>query len=207
MTRSPSKTKPALQAKRGRRSAANGRKEALGRDAWLKAARTALIQEGIAAVQIGKLARRLKVTRGGFYWFFSSRKQLLDELLSDWEQTNTAAFKEVLQPGKQGAAEFQALVDIWISEERYSPAWDAAVRDWARTSTKVANAVRRIDDERIEILRRIFLDLGYEGEEAFVRARIVYFHQIGYYTLDIREPRERRLQLLPLYTQVLAGKS
>jgi hypothetical protein len=72
---------------------------------------------------------------------FDSHKQLLDELLLDWEQRNTEGFKSVLrESGRNGMAEFQALVDIWLNEKAYSPAWDAAVRDWARVSSKVARA-------------------------------------------------------------------
>jgi AcrR family transcriptional regulator len=183
------------------------RKTPLGREAWLDAAREALIRKGIAAVEVGKLARRLHVSRGGFYWFFDSRNQLLDQLLSDWEHTNTEAFKSCIrQSGHNGAAEFQALVDMWVTEQSYSPQWDAAIRDWARISPRVALVVQRVDDERISILKRIFLDLGYDQDEAFVRARIVYFHQIGYYTLGVQEAQEQRLRLLPLYVRILTGR-
>jgi AcrR family transcriptional regulator len=182
-------------------------KDPIGRQGWLDAARNALIREGIAGVKVGKIARRLKVTRGGFYWFFDSHKQLLDELLLDWERRNTAGFESVLrESGRNGMAEFQALVDVWLNEKDYSPAWDAAVRDWARVSGKVANAVRRTDDARIEILKQVFLDMGCKDEEAFVRARICYFHQVGYYALGVRESREERLRLMPLYARVLTGR-
>jgi AcrR family transcriptional regulator len=183
------------------------RKDPIGRQGWLDAARNALIREGIAGVKVGKIARRLKVTRGGFYWFFDSHKQLLDELLLDWERRNTAGFESVLrESGRNGMAEFQLLVDVWLNEKDYSPAWDAAVRDWARVSGKVANAVRRTDDARIAILKQVFLDMGCKDEEAFVRARICYFHQVGYYALGVRESREERLRLMPLYTRVLTGR-
>lgn len=173
----------------------------------MQAARQALIRDGIRGVEIGKLARRLKVTRGGFYWFFESRKQLLDELLVDWERTNSAAFKAVLRDrGRNGAEEFQAVVDVWVNEAGYSPAWDSAVRDWARLSTHVAKAVRRVDDERIAVLTQIFTDLGFAAEEAFVRARVTYFHQVGYYAMGVQEPRDQRLRLMPLYSRVLIGR-
>jgi len=180
---------------------------AIGRQGWLDAARAILIREGIAGVKVDRIARRLKVTRGGFYWFFDSHKQLLDALLADWEERNTEGFKAVLrESGRNGMAEFQALVDLWLNEKNYSPAWDAAVRDWARVSSKVANAVRRTDDIRIDVLRQLFLDMGYEKQEAFVRARICYFHQVGYYALGVRESREERLRLMPLYSRVLTGR-
>lgn len=185
----------------------------IGRQGWLDAARAILIRDGIAGVKVDRMARRLKVTRGGFYWFFDSHRHLLDALLADWQERNTEAFKSVVAKSglaagtaRNGMAEFQALVDVWLDEKSYSPAWDAAVRDWARVSGKVANAVRRTDAVRIDVLRQVFMDLGYEGEEAFVRARICYFHQVGYYALGVRESREERLRLMPLYTRVLTGR-
>lgn len=183
------------------------RKPALGKEAWLNAARESLIKHGIASVQIGKLARKLRATRGGFYWFFDSREQLLDHLLKDWELTNTAAWKAVLADSEhKGMAEFLAWVDILVNEQHYSPQWDAAVRDWARVSPKAALAVRRNDDERIAIVRQMFIDMGYEETQAFVRARIAYFHQVGYYALGVQETREQRMKLLPLYVQFLTGQ-
>jgi AcrR family transcriptional regulator len=199
----PMTTRNAKQAKRRR---AVSRKPPLGRDAWLRAGRDALIREGITGVEINKLARTLRVTRGGFYYFFPSRQRLLDELIKDWEHTNTAGFEAVLQdPGHNGIREFNAVVEMWVSERNYSPAWDVSVRNWARSSEKVAAAVRRVDDRRIAVLKQVFLDFGYPETVAFVRARISYFHQVGYYTLGVKEPSEQRQRLLPYYIEILTG--
>jgi AcrR family transcriptional regulator len=182
------------------------RKAPLGREAWMNAARSALIRGGIGGVEIGKLARRLRATRGGFYWFFTSRKQLLNLLLADWEETNTAAFKAIVRDrGANGVEEFKALIDVWVNEHNYNPQWDAAIREWARISPRVATVVRRVDDVRIEIIQRMFRDMGYTEPEAFVRARITYFHQVGYYTLGVQESREQRLELMPFYARILSG--
>ena len=179
----------------------------LGRDAWLAAAKEALVEEGIGAVEIGKLARRLDATRGGFYWFFNSRDTLLKELLAHWERTNTQAFKAVLKNTQQsGIEKFQAIAEIWVTEKSYSPAWDAAIREWARVSKSVAQVVSRVDNERIGILKRVFREMGCDAEEAFIRARISYFHQIGYYALGVHESLGRRKRLLPLYIRYLTGR-
>lgn len=188
----------------GRRRAVS--REPLTREDWILAARKALIKGGIGAVRIVPLAKALRMTRGGFYWHFKGRQDLLDALLDDWVQTNTAAFEAVLkEPGSNGRAEFQAIVDVWVNERNYSPAWDAAMRNWAGLSRKVAAVVKRVDQHRIDIIHQVFLDLGYRGPEALVRARITYFHQVGYYALGLEETRERRLELLPVYTDSLIG--
>ena len=134
----------------------------MGSEAWIRAARTALIKGGIADVKIVPLAQVLGVTSGSFYWHFKSLQTLLDALLQDWQKTNTEPlFAAVAAHPDSGARQFDALVDVWINETNYSPAWDSAVRDWARVSPKVEAAVRRIDETRIELLRTVFKRLGF----------------------------------------------
>jgi len=199
------KTRRPARGGRGKRNAAE--REALTREDWILAARKALIRGGIGAVRIVPLAEALKVTRGGFYWHFKGRQDLLDALLDDWVRTNTAAFEGVLkEPGRNGRVEFRTIVDVWVNEKDYSPAWDAAVRYWAGLSREVAAVVKRVDQHRIDIIHQIFLDVGYRDPEALVRARITYFHQVGYYALGLEETRERRLELIPVYIDSLIGK-
>ncbi|MGE0717545.1 MAG: TetR/AcrR family transcriptional regulator [Alphaproteobacteria bacterium] len=178
----------------------------LARADWIEAARRALVAGGVASVKVDRLAAGLGVTRGSFYWHFADRDELLAALLGHWEATNTAPMEQrVADAGPDGHAKLAALVRLWIDEVAFSPAYDAAVRDWARHDRAAAAAVRRIDDRRIALLAAIFADIGFEGVDAFVRARVAYFHQVGYYALEIQEPRGRRLDLLPHYYRVLTG--
>ena len=69
----------------------------MGREIWLDTARRALIEEGTAGIEINKLAKRLGSSRGGFYWFFKDRAQLLDELVDYWAESSTVLFERILQ--------------------------------------------------------------------------------------------------------------
>jgi len=183
------------------------KRQPLGREAWLNTARQALIEEGTAGVEVNKLAKRLGVSRGGFYWFFKSREQLLDGLLTYWAQTSTVLFERILRAnGSNGMQEYLALTDLWIDEKEYDPRWDGAVRDWARTSAAVLKVVQSVDKKRIAVLEQVFLHLGYKGMQAHIRARITYYHQVGYYALGVRESRKQRLDLIPFYAKVLTGR-
>lgn len=186
--------------------ARNGKRAVLNRAAWITAARAVLVAGGIAAVKIGKLAARLGVTRESFYHHFSSLQELRNELLIDWERGNAAAYESLLNPGHKGEEEFRALERMWLDEALYSPAWDSAIRDWARFSKRAARVVARADEQRVEMIKQMFLDMGYEEIEALVRARIYYFHQVGYYTVQPGESRDQRLKLFPTYVRVLMGR-
>ncbi|SMF61159.1 TetR/AcrR family transcriptional regulator [Allosphingosinicella indica] len=188
------------------RSAADKDEQATPLEAdWIAAARTMLIEGGVAAVQINPLAQRLGVTRGGFYWRFRNRQDLLDHLLADWQNSNTRHFLLALQRSGTPQERYRRMVRMFIEEREFDPALDAAIRQWGGIDPAIADKVREADDQRIDALRRVFLDAGQEEDEAMIRARIVYFHQIGYYALGIRETRERRRTLAPLYDRILCG--
>jgi len=182
-----------------------GRRNPLSRADWIAAARGLLIAGGIEHVRIGRLSEALNVTRGGFYWLFKSRDDLLHELLKDWERTNTQPFERILMPEHKGMDELNALLDMWLDEKDYSPAYDSAIRDWARMSRRAATVVKRVDARRIKLMTTIFLDMGHDEDEAFVRARIAYFHQVGYYILGLGESKAERGKARPLYMKILAG--
>jgi AcrR family transcriptional regulator len=172
---------------------------------WIEVAKNTLIREGISAVKVDRLAKKAGVTRGGFYYRFKSRQGLLDALLEDWRTTNNKPWLDALSGPGSPADRFRAFVSLVIDERDYKSDYDTSVRGWSRVSPKVAAAVHEVDDIRIEGLRQIFLDAGYEEDEAFVRARITYFHQVGYYAMGVRESSKRRIELSELYYRVLTG--
>ncbi len=177
------------------------------REDWVEAARCALVDGGVAKVKVEPLAAVLGVTTGSFYHHFRRRADLLDTVLIHWERENTEPLlRAVAAAGPDPDAQLDALFDAWLSESEYDPAYDAAVRDWARTSKLAEAAVRRVDARRIELLKSIFLGFGYDEDRAFIRARITYFHQVGYYAMEIIEPSAVRNRWRPLYREVLVGK-
>lgn len=177
----------------------------LTREDWIAVARKALIGSGIDDVKVDVLARRMKVTRGSFYWHFKHRQDLLDALLDDWAANNRreiAAMREQEVTG--GLVE---LFRVWLGEDPSFPTFDIAIRVWARKSRAVASLVHEIDDAWISLLQTMLERSGMTAPESFVRARIMYFHQVGYYALSIDESLTERARLAPYYYTALTGLS
>ena len=57
----------------------------LSAEDWAQAALDLIAEQGVAAVAVEPLARRLGVTKGSFYWHFPSRDALLRAALERWE--------------------------------------------------------------------------------------------------------------------------
>src|ERR1700744_3972621 len=151
------------------------KEKSLTRESWIEAARRVLGNSGVEDVKVDRIARRLRMTRGSFYWHFSSREDLLNALLKDWEARNLAEIAQVEARSLESEADLAAVISIWVGEDPGFPAFDMAVRFWGRKSPKVAALVRRTDDAWIALLQKIVHRLGYDPTESFVRARVIYF--------------------------------
>lgn len=177
----------------------------MNRTDWVRSARNTLIKGGVHAVKVDHLARRLGVTRGSFYFHFRGRGDLLDALFQLWREQNVEPFDAIARDGRiAGWERVQRVIDLWLEETPFSPAFDAAMRDWGRSARHIADAMRAADRARIALFLKAYQEMGFTGNEAFVRARVTYFHQVGYYVLAIRESKAERRRLLPFYNKILA---
>lgn len=175
-------------------------------ETWLETAKQSLLEEGLGGVKVDRLAVRLGVTRGGFYHNFKDRDELLDRLIALWEKE--CRFLPAAQPGgraTQAADWLQLAVDRLIESDGYDSRFDLAVRDWARVDQRAAWAVERADRERLQTLTKAFAALGYDTDEAPIRARIFYYHQMGYYAIDVKQSIADRRRARDAYLDILCG--
>jgi len=176
-------------------------------EGWLACARHVLIEEGFAAVKVDRLAKRLKVTRGGFYHHFGSPEELQRKLVEIWRKENRIAPESFSATTPQeGVALLHRIVAVLLREEIFDHRFDMAVRDWARVAPEVDKVVHEVDEDRMRVLHLVFRALGYDSDEAVIRARVFYYHQIGYYALGVEEQTKSRLEKLPTYLAVLCGE-
>ena len=186
---------------------AAGRPERLRREDWVMAARKALIKEGITGVSLRKLATSLGATTGAFYWQYKRLEELLEDVREDWVQRNTAQItKAIEEAGPDGWQMYLAYTRALILEDGIDARYDNAIREWAHSSKRTAETLRRVEEFRIEQLRNMFEAMGFEGKAALIRARVMYFHQTGYYAMQIVESAEERLENVPYYAEILADR-
>lgn len=176
------------------------------RDDWIALALAILVEEGVEHVKVMNLAQRLNVSRSSFYWFFKSRNDLLDRLLHLWEHKNTAGIvARARRPSDTITEAVLSVSECWVDEEIYDPRLDFAVREWARRSSDVRRRVDEADDARVQALTGMYRRHGFGDPDAFIRARVLYFTQIGYYALELREPMDLRLSFLEAYLRGFTG--
>lgn len=178
----------------------------VSRDDWLDAARDVLISEGAAQVKVLRIAHELEVSRSSFYWYFRDRRDLLVALLTAWDDTNTGIIEAHCAMPAEGIAEaILNLFKAFLTCEGFDHRLDFAVREWARWSGEVKAAVARADTARLESIAAMYARHGFGAAEADMRARVLYYMQIGYYALDLAESIDERLARVAGYVEGFGG--
>ncbi|MEP2030661.1 MAG: TetR/AcrR family transcriptional regulator [Paracoccaceae bacterium] len=174
---------------------------------WLNAAMDVLINDGVDQVKVLVLATRLGVSRSSFYWYFKSRQDLLNALLQEWQNTNTAVL--VAKANAPAETITGALCNVFhcvVDPSLFNTSLDFAIRAWARGSPTVRRVQDQSDAVRLTALADMYRRFGYEDLEAVTRARILYFMQMGYNDADLNEPMDERIKHVPMYLLGFTGK-
>lgn len=153
----------------------------LDRDAWVLGAIEVLAEEGIAGLRVEVLAKRLKVTKGSFYWHFQDRRDLLMAVLQMWRDGRIRDIVKQTQslPGQEQAQIFH-VIDIYSEKKsRRGMMIELAVRDWARHDAEAAAIVGEVDDARLRCARDLFLACGVPRAEASSRCMLLYAYVFG----------------------------
>jgi len=178
----------------------------LSRADWLRAACRILIGEGVEAVRITRLTEELNISRGSFYWHFKNRQDLLDNLVAHWREKNTTAIEQAVAELSELDLGILSLFEAWTDPAAFDPGLDFALRDWARRDAALQAEVLEADRKRVAAVEAFYRRCNYPQPEAFIRARVIYFAQIGYFTLVSEEPMAQRMAYLESYYRSFTGR-
>ena len=173
---------------------------------WLHAAYELLLESGVEAVRIMPLAKRLRLSRTSFYWFFDDRESLLAALLERWRTKNTGNLIRQAESYAETLPEAVLNVfDCWFDDRLFDSRLEFAVRSWAQQSGRVAGEVIVADADRLRALTSMFVRFHCDRLEADVRARTVYLTQLGYISQKAPEEQAVRMRRIGKYIEIFAG--
>lgn len=175
------------------------------RAAWIEKALQALAAGGPDAVRVEALAVSLGVSKGGFYWHFTDRRELLEETLDAWEKAGTEDVITLVESGPADPrAKLQQLFQLASSADFEV---ELALRDWARRDKGVAGRLRRVDSRRMEYLRSLFGQFCADEDDVEVRSMLAFSLFIGSYFITAKHGDRSRSQVLQLAIDRLLSKS
>lgn len=149
---------------------------------WEDAALDLIAEQGVGAVAVEALARRLSVTKGSFYWHFRTREALLLSSLERWEQYGE---REVISQISAIADPRVRLPELFrrVAHELQPHRVYAALLK-ALDHPQVAPVMARVSQRRIEFLSHSFREAGMPPIPALHRARLTYAAYTGFLQLN-----------------------
>ncbi|MBA3487201.1 MAG: TetR/AcrR family transcriptional regulator [Lysobacter sp.] len=158
---------------------------------WAQAALDLIAEQGVAAVAVEPLARRLGVTKGSFYWHFPSRDALLVAALERWEkveqETVFGQLEAIADPGQRLRALFGVVAHEYKSHVIYSELLKAL------DHPAVQPVIGRVSQRRLDYLTASFRQAGISRTDAQHRARLAYAAYVGFLQLNL-QLHQTRLQ-------------
>ena len=161
----------------------------LSAEDWAQAALGMIAEQGVTAVAVEPLARRLGVTKGSFYWHFPSRDALLQAALERWETAEQelvfGSLEQVTDPRERLRTLFQLVAREVRSHIIYSELLKAL------DHPVVQPVLHRVSQRRLDYLTASFRQAGLPRLDAQNRARLTYAAYVGFLqlSLQLQQPR------------------
>lgn len=170
-----------------------GRKVKLSRDDWIAAASDWVAANGVATLAVEPLARALGVTKGGFYWCFANRDELLQAVLERWEAQGMQNIIHLIEQQPDAAAQARELIRLVArSIEPQAQGLSQAVRMqyalWsAAHDPLVAPVIERVTAARVRFLAQVLQQAGLAADVAEHRATLGYASYVGLALLRVTQ--------------------
>ena len=148
----------------------------VSKEQWLVKALEELESGGVGTVKIERLAKQLGISRSGFYWHFKNRQDLLEHLLDYWVRRYTGILTDNPDVAKLDPKK-RLLTTMEMIRDKNLTKYDLSMTSWAKSDSKVHEVVGKVVKMRLDYLKGIFAELGFEGDELEMRTRLfVCYH-------------------------------
>jgi AcrR family transcriptional regulator len=159
-------------------------------DDWIQAGFAILAEEGIKALKIDRLCRRLEVTKGSFYWHFTDIASYRSALVQAWGEVRGDDQGDLGElAGLPPRERLSKMMSSLVSPRHWT--LERSMRDWARTDEDVAASVRAADLRVLGEVRQAYLDYGFDADDAELRAGATFAAGIGFLHVGGQQPNPR----------------
>ncbi|WP_164007849.1 TetR/AcrR family transcriptional regulator [Pyxidicoccus trucidator] len=145
------------------------------------------LADGVEALSVERLARKLGVTKGGFYWHFKDRAELLQAALARWEQLATTGVIARLESLPDPRERLSQLLALTFEADPHGKI-EVAIVAGAAADPRIQPVLARVSEQRIDYLVKLYRALGLPAREARNWALQAYSTYVGLLHLAIASP-------------------
>lgn len=153
---------------------------------WERGALELIAEQGVNAVAVESLARRMGITKGSFYWHFPNRQALIEQSLQRWlehDERNLQLLMDAIEdPRERLILFFRRSSQVQqLTHDVYTALC------FAPDHPLVEPVLAAVAGRRTNYLANAFSELGMNAETAKFRARLTYAAYVGYLQLMQQE--------------------
>mgnify|MGYP002663074949 CR=1 FL=1 len=156
----------------------------LSADDWAQAALDLIAEQGVSAVAVEPLARRLGVTKGSFYWHFPSRDALPQAALERWGEVEQQQVFGSLEEEPDPRERLRRLFQLVGHEVKPHIIYSELLK--ALDHPTVQPVIDRVSQRRLDYLTASFRQAGMARADAQHRARLAYAAYVGFLQLNLQ---------------------
>jgi AcrR family transcriptional regulator len=172
---------------------------------WLDMALEVLETDGVAGVRVEILAKRLEISKSGFYWHFKNRDDLLKDMLDYWSHEITEVITSnpeilTLKPKSRLIRTAEVILDYELTR------YEIAIRQWALQDAGAARAVRKVNRTRLNFVGKAFSELAFKGDDLEMRTMLFVCYHSCESPMFREISRKRRRELIAKRIELLTSK-
>jgi AcrR family transcriptional regulator len=154
-----------------------------------------IARDGHVDIRVHRLAKRLGVTEGSFYWHFENRDEFLIGLVDYWREIYTEAVPSVVDAVRDTASNRLLTLMTQIVREDLAK-YDFVMQALALQEPIVAKTVAKVYKRRLDYVGALFEELGFRGRQLEMRTRAFVTYMSMDRGLYTRESKKERLELV-----------
>ena len=177
----------------------------VSREQWMRAALDMIHKIGVDNVTVDGLAKKLGISRSGFYWHFKNRDDLLKQILKFWTYDNNERTIEQINALEMGPIERLTLVAEAVLDQDLAK-YEIGIRHWALQNRAAARAVRNVNKMRLDLVRSNLHTLGFRGDELEMRTMLFVCYTTWETPMFQEIPRDNMRKLISRRIKLLTTK-
>jgi AcrR family transcriptional regulator len=144
---------------------------------WIYEGFAILEEAGPDQLTIDELCRRLKLTKGSFYYHFKNRQDYIRSLLEFWEEDSTQRIINLSQSEESDREKLDRLTELVTKEQNRS--LEVKIRSWATHDEKIRLYQQRVDEQRMNYAKKLCATVYKDNVDSNMLAQIYYTILIG----------------------------
>lgn len=158
------------------------------RERWLKEAKKVVIKNGVEAINIDEMSKKLGVAKTSFYHFFKSKEKFLDLLFKSGIEDGTENVINQIYEIDPSENRVDKLIEIVFGENLEIELFMRRLRTYGMHSKGVSKLIKDTENRRLVFFKNLLVESGIKESQASEKAHFFYTYSLGLYERFYADP-------------------